>query len=180
MTQERVTVSLDDDANDALDDLVKRTQNGKSSVVRDALKFYATNYDVAASIESGGNLTDYHQMLSGGEHVLLDIDFFHAFLRNTDLDDPDDEFMKAVDRVSEYHAKEYAERFNNIGELLDWLSICGFLTVRNFEKDTYHVVFPSKEMRWFMTRFIRRSTTDLPFEVEVEESVSKVLIKQTD
>ncbi|MFW6376566.1 MAG: ribbon-helix-helix protein, CopG family [archaeon] len=180
MTQERVTVSLDDDAKEALDELVKLANNGKSSVVRDALKFYAANYEVASSIEKGGNLTDYHQMLSGGEHVLLDIDFFHAFLRNIDLDDPDEEFMEAVDRVSEYHAKEYAERFENIDELLNWLSICGFLTVRNSQKNTYHVVFPSEEMRWFMTRFIRKSTTDLPFKVEVEESVSKVLIKQTD
>jgi Arc/MetJ-type ribon-helix-helix transcriptional regulator len=180
MSQERVTVSLDDDAKDALDDLVKRTQNGKSAVVRDALEFYAANYDVAASIEKDRNLTDYHQMLSEGEHVLLDIDFFHAFLRNIDLDDPDDGFMESVDRVSEYHAKEYAERFDNIEELLNWLSICGFLSVRNLEGTTYHVVFPSEEMRWFMTRFIRKSTTDLSFEVEVEESVSKVLIKQTD
>jgi hypothetical protein len=180
MTQERVTVSLDDDAKDALDDLVRQTQNGKSAVVRDALEFFATNYDVAVSIEKGGNLSDYHRMLSGGEHVLLDIDFFHAFLRTIDLDDPDEDFMEAVDRVSEYHAKEYADRFDTLGELLNWLSICGFLTVRNSEKNTYHVVFPSEEMRWFMTRFTRKSTASLPFEVEVEESVSKVLFKQTD
>ena len=178
MTQERVTVSLDEDAKAALDDLLQRTQSGKSAVIREALKFYATNFELATSIESGENLTDYHQMLSGGEHVLLDVDFFHAFLRNIDLDNPDEEFMESVDQVSDYHAHEYAERFDSLGELLDWLSICGFITVRSFEDSTYHVVFPSEEMRWFMTRFIRKSTAELPFEVEVEESLSKVLIRQ--
>ena len=180
MSRDRVTVSLDDDAKAALDDLAERSGAGQSEVVRRALTFYAANFEAATSAGSGENLADYHRMLAGGEHVLLDVDFLHCFLDRIDTDDPDDEFMEAVDRVSEYHSHEYAERFDDIGELLDWLSLCGFLTVRNAEGDTYHVVFPSESMRWFMTRFVRRSTTEVPFEVEIEESVSKVLVRQRD
>ncbi len=180
MPQDRVTVSLDDDAKAALDDLVERTGEGQSAVVRRALTFYAANFEVATSTESGENLADYHSMLSGGEHVLLDVDFFHAFLNDVDLDDPDEEFIETVDRVSEYHAHEYAERFDDVGELLNWLSLCGFLSVRSSDDGVYHVVFPSEATRWFMTRFIRKSTTEVPFDVEIEESVSKVLVRRCD
>lgn len=178
MSQERVTVSLDADAAAALDDLVERTQDGQSAVVREALKFYAANFEVATSTESGANLSAYHRMLSGGEHVLLDVDFFHAFLDAVDIEDPDEEFIETIDEISEYHAHEYAERFDDVSELLDWLSLCGFLTVRRSEANTYHVIFPSAQMRWFMTRFIRKSTTEVPFDIEIEESVSKILIRQ--
>ena len=178
MSRERMTVSLDGDAKAALDDLTERTGESRSAIVRRALAFYAANFDAVTSTRSGENVATYYQMLSGGEHVLLDVDFFHAFLDGIDLDDPDEEFIETVDRVSEYHASEYAERFDDVGEVLDWLSLCGFLTVRNSDGETYHVVFPSESMRWFMTRFLRKSLTDVPFDVEIEESVSKILVRQ--
>jgi hypothetical protein len=40
------------------------------------------------------------------------------------------------------------------------------------------VVFPSRELRWFMTRFIEESTIDHPFDLEIEEGVSRSLIKE--
>lgn len=175
MPRERVTVSLDADAAAALDDLVDRTGSARSEVVRRALTFYAANFEAASDDEA---LAEYHRMLSGGEHVLLDVDFLHCFLDRLDPDDPDDEFVDCVDRVSEYHAHEYAERFDGVGELLDWLSLCGFLTVRDAGEDVYHVVFPSAAMRRFMTRFLRKSTAELPIEVELEESVAKVLVRE--
>lgn len=180
MPQERVTVSLDADAKAALDDLVDRTGAAQSEVVRRALAFYATNFEAATASGCGGgeNLAEYHRMLAGGEHVLLDVDFFHAFLDNVDIEDPDEAFIETVDRVSEYHAHEYADRFDDVGELLDWLALCGFLTVRRAEGETYHVVFPSETMRWFMMRFIRTSTSEVAFDVDVEESVSKVLVRE--
>jgi predicted transcriptional regulator len=178
MSQERVTVSLDDDAEAALDDLVDRLDAGQSEVVRRALTFYAANFEAAMSTRSGENLADYHRMLAGGEHVLLDVDFLHCFLDRVDTDSPDEEFLEAVDRVSEYHAHEYAERFDDVSEVLDWLSLCGFLTVRDADAGTYHVVFPSESMRWFMTRFLRQSVAEAAFDVDVEEGVSKVLVRQ--
>lgn len=179
MPTERVTVSLDEDTAAALLDLTDRTGEGQSEVIRRAITFYAANFD-AATADAGPNLADYHRMLSGGEHVLLDIDFLHCFLDYvTDEDgEPDPSFVEAADVVSDYHAREYAGRFDGVGELLEWLSFCGFLTVRATTGDTYHVVFPSAELRWFMTRFIRRSARDLPFDIEVEESVSKVLVTE--
>lgn len=178
MTQ-RVTVSLDDDTAAALADLTERTGAGRSEVVRRALTFYAANFE-AATTDASANLEEYHRMLDSGEHVLLDVDFLHCFLDYVEGEDgePDPAFVEAADQVADFHACEYAERFADVGELLDWLSFCGFLTVRRAETDTYHVVFPSRSLRWFMMRFIERSTRDLPFELSVEESVSKVIVTE--
>lgn len=179
MPTERVTVSLDEDTAAALSDLTDRTGEGQSEVIRRAITFYAANFE-AVTADADPNLAAYHRMLSGGEHVLLDIDFLHCFLDYVSDEDgePDPAFVEAADVVSDYHAREYADRFEGVGELLEWLSFCGFLTVRATTGDTYHVVFPSAELRWFMTRFIRRSTRDLPFDIEIEESVSKVLVTE--
>lgn len=176
---DRVTVSLDEDARAALDSLVRETGKGQSEVVRRALAFYAANFE-AATADASANLEEYHQMLSSGEHVLLDVDFLHCFLEYvTDAEgDPDPAFLEEADRVSDYHAREYESRFSDLGELLDWLSFCGFLAVRRTDGGTYHVVFPSEPMKWFMTRFIERSTVSLPFDLRIESGVSKVLLTE--
>ncbi len=175
---DRVTVSLDEDARTALDTLIGETGQGQSEVVRRALSFYAANFE-AAHGDPSENLEQYYQMLSSGEHVLLDVDFMHCFLDTLYREGtPEPEFVDAADKVSDYHAHEYAERFESVGELLEWLSFCGFLAVRREEENIYHVVFPSEAIRWFMMRFVERSTKDLPFELMVEEGLSKAIVTE--
>ncbi|MFC7070067.1 ribbon-helix-helix protein, CopG family [Halobaculum lipolyticum] len=180
MGNDRITVSLDDDAREAIEDLTDRTGQGQSELVRRSLRFYAANFG-AANAESSEQLENYHKMLSGGEHVLLDVDFLHCFLHYvSDSDgDPDPEFLESADEVSDYHAREYDGEFDSLDELLEWLSLCGFLSVRRSDADDrYHVVFPSEQIRWFMTRFIDRSTADLPFDIDVEEGLTKVMMTE--
>ena len=179
MSNDRVTVSLDEDARAALSDLTGKTGQGQSELVRRSLTFYAANFQ-AANAESSEQLEDYHKMLSGGEHVLLDVDFLHCFLDYvTDSEgNPDEEFLAMADAVSDYHAREYRDEFESLDELLEWLSLCGFLSVRRSDDDRYHVVFPSEQIRWFMTRFIDRSTADLAFDIDIEEGLTKVMITE--
>lgn len=179
MTNDRVTVSLDEDAREALEDLTSRTGKGQSELVRSALTFYAANFQ-AATTDASSKLEDYHKMLTGGEHVLLDVDFLHGFLDYVSDGDgnPDPEFLDSADQVSDYHAHEYQGEFESLDELLEWLSLCGFLSVRRSDENRYHIVFPSEQIRWFMTRFIDKSTKNLPFEIEIEEGLTKVLITE--
>jgi predicted transcriptional regulator len=179
MPGDRVTVSLDDDAKSALEGIAEQTDDSRSEVIREAIQFYAANFDSARASDSD-HLQTYYEMLSTGEHVLLDVDLLHVFLSQVENpEDRDDEFLAMLDQVAQYHAQEYAERFDSLEDVLDWLSLCGFLTVRRAEEGSYHVVFPSESMRWFMVRFIRGSVTDLPFDLTVEESVSKVLFTES-
>ena len=176
MPGDRVTVSLDEDAKSALEGLIEQTDESRSEMIREAIAFYAANFD-AASTDRASRLEEYDKMLTGGEHVLLDIDFLHCFLDHvTENGDPTDEFVEAIDRVSDYHGEEFADRFSDLGELLEWLSLCGFLTVRRTTEDTYQVVFPSADIRWFMTRFIERSTEYTEFDVTVKPGVAKLLL----
>ncbi|MFD1645495.1 ribbon-helix-helix protein, CopG family [Haloarchaeobius litoreus] len=179
MSNSRITVSLDEDAQEALEDVTKRTGQGQSELVRRALTFYAANFQ-AATTDASEKLEDYHKMLSGGEHVLLDVDFLHCFLDFVSDEEGNraEEFLEAADEVSAYHAREYEDEFESLDEMLEWLSLCGFLSVRRSDESRYHVVFPSEEIRWFMTRFIERSAVRLPFDIEIEEGYTKVMMTE--
>ena len=177
MSNDRITVSLDEDAKEALEQLVSQSGRGNSELVRNALAFYAANQRVARS-DVSLDLEEYHGMLASGEHALLDIDFLHTLLEHSpDEGEEAEAFTHDLDRVARYHAAEYAERFESVAEVLDWLSVCGFLTVRESTENTYHVVFPTEDVKRFMLRFLEKSTAELPFEVEIEQGVSKVLLR---
>lgn len=179
MAGDRLTVSLDEQSREALDDVVARTGEGQSETVRRAIVFYAANFQ-AANSETNVDLEQYHRMLAGGEHVLLDIDFLHGLLAHVETEggEPSPEFQRIIARVADFHAEEYRSRFNSLADILDWLSFCGFLTARKADENTYHVVFPTEKVKMFMTQFIEHSTEKLDFEVEVSEGVSKVLITE--
>lgn len=179
MASDRLTVSLDERSREALDDLVSRTGEGQSELVRRALVFYASNLQVATS-DTNTDLEQYHELLSDGEHVILDIDFLHGLLDHIEVsdEDPHPEFQEVIDRVAEYHAAEYGARFDTLEEVLDWLEVCGFLTSREAEENSYHVVFPTEKIKWFMTQFIEKSTSEHDFDIRVSEGVSKVLITE--
>lgn len=181
MPPNRLTVSLDEESADALEDLTDRADASRSEVVRRALTFYAANFD-AVDGAADARLDAYHRMLSTGEHVLLDVDFLHCFLDYVEGEsgDPDPAFLDAIDRVAAYHAREYGERFATLADLLHWLDFCGFLTVRDSDGPTYHVVFPTASIKWFMLRFLTHSVRDLPFDIDVEEGVSKAIITAVD
>lgn len=178
MPSDRLTISLDKESRSALEDLTEQSDESQSELMRRAVRFYAANYD-AARTNDENSLEEYYKMLSGGEHALLDIDFLHLFLsylieengENADL-------LEDIGRVADYHGAEYRERFDSLEGLLDWLSLCGFLTVRQSDANTYHTVFQSPEIRWFMTRFVVQTAENLDFDVEVEEGVSKVLFTE--
>jgi len=178
MPTDRVTVSLDEDTKSTLEGLTDQTEQSRSKLIREAIAFYGANFESANASDSD-HLQTYYEMLSTGEHVLLDIDLLHALLGQVDCpENRNDDFLDMLDQVAQFHAQEYAERFNSLEGVLDWLSLCGFLTVRRAEGGSFHVVFPSESLRWFMIRFIRGSVADLPFEIKIEESVSKVLITE--
>lgn len=175
---DRITASVEEEDRKRINKLVERTNMSQSEVIRQAVRFYEANYEVA-STDSTYALDQYYQMLSCGEYVLLDIDFFHCFLDYVyDGESADDAFLEIADQVSGYHCQEYKDRFDNLGDILKWLSACGFLFVRSESKDSYYVMFPSESIRWFMTRFIVRSTAELPFDVEVDAGISKAIIRE--
>lgn len=178
MPSDRLTISLDEESRSALEDLTEQSDESQSELMRRAVRFYAANYD-AARTNDENSLEEYYKMLSGGEHALLDIDFLHLFLSYLIEENGENaELLEDIGRVADYHVTEYRERFDSLEGLLEWLSLCGFLTVRQSDANTYHTVFQSPEIRWFMTRFVVRTAENLDFDVEVEEGVSKVLFTE--
>lgn len=108
MPSDRVTVSLDEDAEEALEGLTDQTDENRSELIRKAITFYAANFDSANASDSD-HLQTYYEMLPTDEHIILDTDYLHV--RSSHVDDSGEgnsEFIDTVDRVAQYHATSSA------------------------------------------------------------------------
>jgi len=72
MPVDRVTVSLEEAAKSALEGLTAQTDESRTEMIREAIAFYAANFDSARASDSD-HLQTTSGMLSTGEHVLLDV-----------------------------------------------------------------------------------------------------------
>jgi len=147
----RITISLDKETLDALDRLGGRTSENQSELVRQAIQFYETNVEVAENNDAD-KLWRYSRALSGQDHVLLDRDFLHLFLRSIPTDD--ERFETDVEQIAAYHVPEYAEDFESAIELLEWLSFCGFLNYKRIDNNQVQLIFHNEDLKDVMGAFI--------------------------
>ncbi len=157
--------------------MVERSGKRNGEPLRQATSCYAANQEVA-SADVSLDVEESREMLASGEHAPLDVGFPHTLLKcSPDGHERSEAFVRDLDRVAEYYAAEHAERCDSPEEVPDWLPVCGFLTVRESTANTYHVVFPTADVMWFVLRFLRASTTQLRLESEIERGVSRVLLR---
>lgn len=140
---DRITISLDAESREALEELRDRTSANQSELVRHAIQFYEANLDVSENDDSD-SLWRYSHALSAQGHVLLDRDFFHLFLRHV----PDtDAFEADIEQIASYHVPEYDEEFSSPKELLQWLAFCGFLEFKQVGDKSVQLIFHNEDVK---------------------------------
>ncbi|MFW5999946.1 MAG: hypothetical protein ACOCPY_00660 [Halorubrum sp.] len=83
MPTDRVTASLGEDAENALDGPIDRTDGGRSEPVRETSGSYAAGFD-SANASDGGRPETRYGLLSTGEHASWDVGPLHSLLCRVD------------------------------------------------------------------------------------------------
>lgn len=171
---DRITVSLDEETRAAFDRLGEETAANQSELVRRAIQFYEANLSVAEG-DDADTLWRYSKALSGQDHVLLDRDFLHLFLRSVPA--AEEAFQDEVKRVAEYHVPEYDEEFDSVQELLEWLAFCGFLEFKRVGNERVQLIFHDEAVRDVMGTFVVAVLEGLGYDVEVARTgITKVVL----
>lgn len=170
---DRITISLDGKSKQALSELRDRTSANQSELVRHAIQFYEANLDVSNNDDSE-SLWRYSHALSAQDHVLLDRDFFHLFLRHV----PNSEDFEAdVEQIASYHVPEYNEEFESPTELLEWLSFCGFLDYKQVDDQSVQLIFHNENVKDVMGPFTVTAIEGIGHDVTiVRTGITKVIL----
>ncbi len=168
----RVTVALDEETYEIFNRLKENFKNSQSELVRRALKFY-NDYRMFENYD-WNKIKTYVEMLSEGEHVILDIDHWIAFLRFIETHPEKEKFWEIHRDVARAHAEEFKGR--DAKYVLERLEACNFFRI-NAKNGEWTLVLNHESTKKFIRDFLEEVFKNMGLNVEIKEDLMKLRLK---
>lgn len=173
-TPTRVTIALDEETAALFDRLKAEERASKSGLMRRALKFYAEYKDTLS--EGDKKVDTYMEMLTDGEHIILDVDHWILFLTLLEDSGKEEEFFKAHRDIARSHGEQLPGRVPSVEDLLRRLEICNFYKLNKVSEREFTLILGSEKSKDFIKIFLEEVAAGLGFDITVKEDYAKLRV----
>lgn len=171
----RVTIALDENSFQIFEKLAREAGTSQSELMRRALKFYDANKDTLKGRDKRTDL--YVDLLSGGEHIILDLDHWLLFLELIDTSPKREKFWKGCKAVAQAHAEQLPSKVRTPEELLERLAACNFFRLVKDSEKEFTLVLSSDVAKKFVKTLVEDFMGLMGFTAEVKEDLSKLRVR---
>lgn len=168
----RVTIALDDETWRILNELRDREGISQSEVVREALRFYR-RYERLRDLDRDRVML-YIELLSQGEHIILDIDHWIAIMKLMENHPEKEKFWELHRDVARAHAEEFKGK--NPEYVLKRLEACNFFRMSQKEGE-YALIFVDELTKRFIKVMLEEIFDYMGIDAEIKEDLMKLRIK---
>jgi Ribbon-helix-helix protein, copG family. len=175
-TPERVTIALDEETTNLLRDMKDDLRISQSELMREALKFYSRHKALFDSIDEEKIYT-YVEMLSAGEHVILDIDHWILFLNLIESHPHKDEFWAMHRSVSQSHAEEFRRKNYEPEVVLNRLEACNLFKMSKTSETDFTLLLGYDVPKKFVKTELEDIFSKMGIRAEIKEDFSKLRVK---
>ena len=172
----RVTISLDDESAALFKDLKKDIGISQSKLMRTALKFYSRHKALFESADVE-RVYIYTDMLSEGEHVILDMNHWIMFLKFIESHPDEEEFWERHHRVSQAHAEEFIRKNYDLEVVLRRLEACNFYNLSRASETDFTLILGYEVPKKFIKNELEDIFSKMGRQGEIREDISKIRIK---
>ena len=176
----RITIALDDQTKQILDELNNHSENSRSETIRKAIKFYHKFKKVFEKKSNGvaSKVNTYLELLSHGEHIILDVDHYLTFLKfieNSPNKEDFDDLNKSIGRA---HAEEFSQDLDitTVEKVVERLEACNFFKIVKDSSSRYTLLLGSDIQKNFIKTFLEEVLEGMGFKVSIKEGFSKLKI----
>ena len=173
---ERITIALDEETAGLFKKMKEDLGLSQSELMRESLKFYGKHKSLFDFAEDKKVYT-HAEMLSAGEHIILDIDHWILFLNFLETHPEKEKFMAMHREVCQAHAEQFKHKLLNAESILKRLEICNLFTLSKRSKDEFTLVFGSDLPKKFVKAELEEIFSGMGFLVEIKEDFSKLRVK---
>jgi hypothetical protein len=175
MNPTRITVAFDQSTANLLEKLSEETELSQSELMRRALRFYNENKALWDSAQRKKTF-DYLNLLSSGEHVILDVDHWLLFLSLVESCTEENKFWRSHREVARSHAEQLKNEVHTAEELLSRLETCNlFRMTKNSESD-FTLILGSELPKKFVKIFIEEYFSAMGIKAEIKEHLAKLIV----
>ncbi|HID42545.1 MAG TPA: ribbon-helix-helix protein, CopG family [Archaeoglobaceae archaeon] len=169
----RVTIAFDEESYEIFNRLRDKLRKSQSEIVRNALKFY---YDYREFESFDRDIIRFYvDMLSEGEHIILDVDHWIAFLKLVETHPEKEEFWRLHKEVARSHAEQFKGK--SAEYILHRLEACNFFRVNRVGESEYTLIFGNDLTKEFIRAFLEEVFEGLGMRTDVKEDLTKLRIK---
>jgi len=173
---ERVTIALDEETAKLFREMRDTLGISQSELMREALKFYSKHKALFDSIDEDRVYT-YVQMLSSGEHVILDIDHWILFLNFIESHPDKDSFWAMHRTVSQAHAEEFRRKEQGAEFVLERLEICNLFKLSKMSETDFTLILGYDVPKKFVKMELEHIFAKMGIKVDIKEDFSKLRLK---
>jgi hypothetical protein len=171
----RITVAFDPSTANLLEKISTEADLSQSEIMRRALRFYNENKTLAdPAIRK--KVYSYLNLLSSGEHVILDVDHWLLFLDLIESSPSKEKFWTKHREVAQSHREQLKNKVHNVEEVLERLETCNFFRItKNSDKD-FTLILGSELPKKFVRVVLEEFLAALDVKVEIRENLAKLSV----
>jgi hypothetical protein len=175
MNPTRITVAFDQSTANLLEKLAKETELSQSEIMRRALRFYSENKVLWDAAQRKKTFT-YLDLLSSGEHVILDVDHWLLFLNLAESCPESEKFWHSHREVARSHAEQLKTEVHTAEELLSRLETCNFFRMTKNSDNNFTLILGSELPKKFVKIFIEEYFSAIGVKAEIKEHLAKLIV----
>ena len=173
---ERITIALDEETAGLFKKMKEDLRLSQSELMRESLKFYGKHKSLFEFVEDKQVYT-HAEMLSVGEHIILDIDHWVLFLNFIETHPEKEKFWELHREVCQAHAEQFKHKLYNAESILKRLETCNFFKLSKRSKEEFTLIFGSDLPKKFVRIELEEIFKGMGFMVEIKEDFSKLRVK---
>lgn len=172
----RITVAVDEETLEIISEIKEEEDVSRSELVRKALRYY---HESRKFREYGTDkLSTYLEMLSKGEHVVLDVDHWLLLLDILKSSPREEEFWQKSKQVANSHADQLSSKIDTVEDLLKRLEACNFFNLNKISENEFTLIVNSEKSKQFIKRLVKDFSDSMGFDVQIQEDIGKLRLKE--
>jgi len=173
---ERITIALDEETVGLFKKMKEDLGMSQSELMRESLKFFG-KHKMLFDFAEDKTVYTHAEMLSAGEHVILDIDHWILFLNFMETHPDREKFWNLHKEVCRAHAEQFKHKLFNAESILRRLESCNLFNMSKTSKSEFTLIFGSDAPKKFVRIELEEIFAGMGFLVEIKEDFSKLRIK---
>ena len=174
---ERVTIALDEETAELFKKAKAELRTSQSELMREALKFYCKYRTLFEPVDEV-KVRTYVEMLSTGEHIIMDIDHWLLFLNFIESHPDNEKFWKSHKAICEAHAEQFKYKHNHDAEyVLKRLEACNLFKLSEESENAFTLVLGPDITREFVKTELEEIFGGMGFKVDIKEDLAKLRVR---
>jgi hypothetical protein len=148
----------------------------QSELMREALKFFG-KHKMLFELFDEAAIYACSEMLSTGEHIIIDIDHWMLFLNFIETHPDNEKFWSIHRDVCRSHANHFKRSLFNAESILKRLEICNLFNLRKTGISEFTLIFGSDLPKEFIRIKLEEIFSGMSFVVEIKDEFSRLRVR---